>query len=189
MKYFVMECEGEYPTHPIAEEPDLPGGPWYDGQKLQISVPTPLQYELDSDFDDDCNLKAMYDAEAIPLMQNDLIRVLVSAGVNNLEIFPAHLLNPNTGKVYKNYHAFNVIGLIAAADHDASKLMHPDEEPDLLDTDFESLVIDEEKANGFHLFRLAECCSAICVSEQVKDAVDKSGIPGMVFYGPGEWSG
>jgi hypothetical protein len=199
MKYFVMACEGPYPAHTIRIEPNLPGGPWYHGQKLRIAVPARLEYQLNPDYEEyddddddegeDYNMKMMYSAEAIPLMHNSLIKVLLSAGVNNLELFPARITNPNTNEVYDDYHAFNVIGLVAAADLNASTLMHPNSKPRILDTDFESLVIDEEKTNGFHLFRLAEACSAICVSEQVKNAIEENTIPGMIFYGPGEWSG
>ncbi|HWV15377.1 MAG TPA: DUF1629 domain-containing protein [Cellvibrio sp.] len=189
MKYFVMEGEGVYPVHPIRIEPDLPGGPWYHGQKLRISVPVPLEYELAKNYGANCKVKAMYGSKAIPVMHNTLVNVLLSAGVNNLELFPARILNPVTGAVHEDYQAFNVVGLVAAADLESSTLMDPDAEPSVLDTDFESLVIDEQKAHGFHLFRLAENCGAICVSEQVKKAVEKSGIPGIIFYGPGEWSG
>lgn len=189
MTYFVMVGEGEHPIHPISKAPRLLGGPWYHGHKLRITVPTPLEYELDPDLGPECKIKAMYGNKSIPVMRNDLIRVLISAGVNNLELFPARITNPNTGVVYDDYHAFNIIGLVAAADFDESTLMDPDSEPTILDTDFESLVIDENKTHGFHLFRLAESCNAICVSEKIKNAVVKSGIPGMVFYGPGEWSG
>jgi hypothetical protein len=189
MTYFVMVGEGVDPVHPIRKDPDLPGGPWYSGQKLRITVPTPLEYELAKNYGDECIVKALYDNKSVPVIRNDLANVLRSAGVNNLELFPARILNPNNGKMYVDYHAFNVVGLIAAADLDLSTLMHPDAEPSLLDTDFESLVIDDEKTLGFHLFRLAENCSAICVSEQVKNAVEESGIPGIIFYGPGEWSG
>lgn len=189
MKYFVMVGEGEHPIHPISKAPRLPGGPWYHGHKLRIQVPTPLEYELDPDMASDCKVKAMYGNKAIPVMRNDLLKVLIAAGVNNLELFPARIINQTSGKVYEDYHAFNVVGLVAAANIDESRLMDPESEPTILDTDFESLVIDEQKAHGFHLFRLAESCNAICVSEKIKNAVEKSGIPGMVFYGPGEWSG
>lgn len=189
MKYFVMVGEGEHPIHPISKIPDLPGGPWYHGRRLRITVPNPLEYELDSYYGKDCKIKMMYGNKAIPIMHNKLIDILISAGVNNLELFPAKITNPNTGEVHKDYHAFNIVGLVSATDLDASTLMHPDAKFGMLDTDFENLVIDEKKANEFHLFRLEENCSAICVSEQVKNAIEKNGIPGIVFYGPGEWSG
>lgn len=122
-------------------------------------------------------------------MHHSLVEALIAAGVNNLELFPARITNPVTGYVHEDYQAFNVIGLVSAADLEQSTLMHDDEKPGLLDTDFDSLVLDEDRTMGFHLFRLAENCSAICVSEKVKKAVEERRIPGIIFYGPGEWSG
>ena len=190
MNYYVMESEGIYPSLAIEKAPRLIGGPWYHGHKLTIEVVTPLEYFLEeSNRYDDYNLDVMYDNKAYPLMHISLLDALRSAGVNNLEVFSATIYDPNKDKMIHDYVAFNVIGLVSAADLEASTLMHEDSKASLLDTDFDSLVIDETKTMGFHLFRLAENCSAICVSEKVKEAIEKHEIPGMVFYGPGEWSG
>jgi len=190
MTYYVMDGEGVYPILAIEEEPDLPGGPWYHGHKLKITVPTPLEYILEiEDEEPDGNMNMLYDGEAIPIMHNSLVEALQSAGVNNLELFPARITNPNTGEMHEDYQAFNVVGLVSAADLENSTLMNESDTPTLLDTDFDSLVIDESKTMGFRLFRLAENCSAIVVDEKVKAAVEERGIPGIVFYGPGEWSG
>ena len=189
MAYYVMVGEGVYPIHPIEKQPDLPGGPWYHGHKLKITVPTPLEYTLRSKKGVGYNIKMLYGNKAIPVMHNSLVEALQSAGVNNLELFPARITNPNTGEVHEDYQAFNVVGLVSAADLENSTLMNEADTPTLLDTDFDSLVIDESKTMGFRLFRLAENCSAIVVDEKVKAAIEERGIPGIVFYGPGEWSG
>jgi len=191
MTYYVMEGEGVYPIITIEKQPDLPGGPWYHGHKLKIAVPTPLNYVLEKDPDDpeDCNMNMLYDSKAFPLIHKSLLEALTAAGVNNLELFPARITNPNTGEVHEDYQAFNVVGLVSAADLEKSTLMNEADTPTLLDTDFDSLVIDESKTMGFRLFRLAENCSAIVVDEKVKAAVEERGIPGIVFYGSGEWSG
>jgi len=189
MTYYVMVGEGVYPTLPVAEEPHLPGGPWYHGHKLKITVPIPLEYVLDIEEEPNSNIRTFFDCESVPAMHNSLLEALQSAGVDNLELFPAHITNPNTGEVHKDYHAFNVLGLVSATDLENSTLMNKSDTVTLLDTDFDSLVIDEEKTMGFRLFRLAENCSAIVVSEEVKVAIEERGIPGIVFYGPGEWSG
>ena len=189
MTYYVMEGEGVDPMLSVAEEPHLPGGPWYHGHKLKITVPTSLNYVLDIEEEPNSNINMLYDCESVPAMHNSLLKALQSAGVNNLELFPARITNPNTGEVHEDYQAFNVVGLVSAADLDNSTLMNESDTPTLLDTDFDSLVIDESKTMGFRLFRLAENCSAIVVDEKVKAAVEERGIPGIVFYGPGEWSG
>ena len=129
----------------------------------------------------------MYE-DAIPIMRDELIRALQKAGVDNLEFFPAVLQDPGQGKEYDNFKAFNVVGLVACADPEASVLMGTSNST-RIDVDFESLVIDETKTGGALLFRLAESVSAVVVHEKVKTEVEASGIEGMIFLGPGEWSG
>lgn len=51
---------------------------------------------------------------------------------------------------------------------------------------YENILIIIDKTMGFHLFRLAENCAAICVSEKVKEAIEKHEISGMIFYDPDE---
>lgn len=200
MSYFVMVGVGPYPSVSIDVEPDLPGGPWYRGEPLRFDIPDTLQYTLDVkkpwyDEDDEewvtppSRPKTLYDAEAFTVMRIDLLQVLQSVGVDNLEIFPAVLIDEVNNKTYDNYVAFNVIGLVSAADLDKSELMPHSPGVSMLGTDFHSLVIDGEKARGLLLFRLAENCSAIVVHHSIKEAIEKAGIPGIVFYADGEWAG
>ena len=183
--YYVMTCPGEYPRTLIETSPKLPGGPWFRGQKLIIEVPTPLKYTLNANYPG--KLCAMYE-EARPIASNQLLTALGEAGVDNLELFDAELHDPLHQKVFHNYKAFNIVGLVACADMNQSKLMGTSP-PTMLATDFDSLYIDETKTGGAYLFRLAENCSAIVVHEKIKLAIQEKGIKGMKFYGPGEWSG
>jgi hypothetical protein len=59
MSFYVMECEGEYPSASIESGPDLKGSPWYSG-KLKSNIPTPLIFVLDRDRRG--ILSAMYDS-------------------------------------------------------------------------------------------------------------------------------
>jgi hypothetical protein len=197
--YFVMVGEGTRFDVDIDEAPDLPGGPWYLGQPLKIPLPEVLEYTLDVKkpwVDEDgeqitppSNPSVLYNSEAYPLIRKDLLAILKSVGVDNLETFPARITDHVNDIVYDDYVAFNIIGLIAAADLSKSTLMPHMQEATLLDTDFDSLVIDPSKAMGLLLFRLAESCSAIVVNESVKNAVESKGVPGIVFYADGEWAG
>jgi len=207
MPYYVLEGEAEHPVFPIEKTPNLPGGPWYRGQILSIKVPDPLVCYLKrvdpaelkqlededmlepDDLPENWNLETLYDSIAYPVIRKDLYAALQKAGVDNLQVFPALLIDPNSGKEHSDYLALNVVGLVSAADLKQSVLMHPGASPTLLDTDFESLVIDESKAGGVDMFRLAESCSAICVSEHVKNVIEAEKIPGLIFYADGEWSG
>jgi hypothetical protein len=180
--YYVLNCIGDTD---LSETPNLPGGPWMHGQRLTIAVPEPLLYTLDPDYPGD--LMAMY-KDAIPLMRDDLLQALQDAGVDNLETFRAILRDPANGVERTDYKAVNVVGLVSCADATASKTM--DGSPvRSLDTDFDSLVIDEKRVGGALLFRLAEAVNAIVVHDKVKQVVEARGIPGIVFLGPGEWAG
>lgn len=170
---------------PIANGPDFAGN-WRDGQLINEAVPQPLIYSLDPDFPG--SPKAMYYEKSIPVVREDVIDAFRQAGVENVQYFDAVLRDPSTGTEYQNYKAYNIVGLVACADMQASELMGTSEST-MGDTDFHSLVIDESKTQGLLLFRLAESVSAIIVHEKVKKAIENAGIPGFVFYGPGEWSG
>jgi hypothetical protein len=185
MAYFVMVCEGKHPIMPIAKEPDVRGR-WRSGRPLSIPVTAPLRYTLDSDYPG--TPKAMYYEKSVPVMRNDVVAALSAAGVDNIEYFDAVLENPVTGCEETDYKAFNIVGVVSAADMSASQLMGTSSST-IGDADFHSLTIDESKTGGLLLFRLAEALNAIVVHERVRKAIEAAGIPGFVFYGPGEWSG
>jgi hypothetical protein len=184
--YYVMVCEGAHPVMPLAHGPLDYRDNWMGGRLVTESPPQPLVYTLDPDYGG--SPKAMYDAEAIPVVREDVITALRVAGVDNVQYFDALVRDPKSGKEYLDYKAFNVVGVVECANMAESELMGTSES-EVGDVDFHALVIDESKALGLLLFRLAEAVSAIVVHEKVKEAIEAAGIPGFVFYGPGEWSG
>jgi len=186
MPYFVMTCNGVYPSAALGQGPAMNDAPWFHGGRLAESFPVPLVYTLDPTRPG--NLKAMYYDTAYPLMRDDLIEALHAAGVDNLQLFPAVIKDPATGAEHTNYKAFNIVGVAAAADM-AKSVRMPTTDSTMIDVDFESLAIDEKKASTFRLFRLAESVNAIMVDDVVKGEVKRRGIPGMVFYKPENWSG
>ena len=185
MPYYVMVCDGEYPSAVIDSIPEMDDAPWNTGVVIQQDFPVPLEYVLEPE---PGNLKAMYEEMAYPIMSDDLIAALRAAGVDNLQLSDAIVEDPVTGKKHKNYKAFNIVGVVAAADMEKSVLMGTSNSK-MIDVDFESLAIDEKKAAPFLMFRLAESVSAIIISEAVKDEIERRNIPGMDFYEPADWSG
>ena len=188
MQYYVMECEGIQPANAIGDEPDLPGGPWMTGDAVATPVDLPLEYTLDPEYPG--NMCALYDV-AFPLIRNDLANAIASAGVDNIDFYDAVIVDPTSGQRHEDYRAFNIIGAVAAADMEASEFMDEDVDEDaMIDVDFESLVLDPSKVpSGVLLFRLAQCVSAIIVHANVRKAIEAANIPGMAFYGDGEWAG
>lgn len=185
MPYFVMECHGVYPSVAIAKGPKMSAAPWFHGGRLAVEVPEPLVYTLEPE---PGNIKVMYSGMKYPVMRDDLVEALHSVGVDSLQLFAAVLREPSTGVEHTNYKAFNIVGVVAAADMGKSALMGTSDST-MIDVDFESLAVDETKAAPFRLFRLAESVNAIVVDDVVKNEVERRGIPGMVFYDPEDWSG
>ncbi len=195
--HYVMTCEGQYPIRPLTGAPDpddLGTMSWWLGRKITTSIPEPLVYTLAVRIDPETgkpmrgNPKAMYDSKDPPVMREDLKAALWDAGVDNIDFYKAVVKDPLDGKELTNYWAFNVLGLISCADMRKSKLMGTSQSQ-LLDVDFDSLVIDETATMGFSFFRMAENISAIIVSDRVKETIERHKIPGMVFYSSGQWSG
>jgi hypothetical protein len=186
MPYFVMTCDGVYPSAALEDGPDLDGPSWYLGRRLTEMVPEPLVYTLDPSRPG--NLRVMYYDEPYPVMRNDLVEALQSAGVDNLQLYRAVIRDPSDGTEHTDYKSFNIVGVVSAADMAGSVLMGTSESA-MVDVDFESLAIDEDRAGSFRMFRLAESVNAIIVDDKVKHEVERREIPGMVFYDPEDWSG
>ncbi len=184
--YFVMTCEGISPGTLVSQVSEWNGPPWMTGELITREIPNPFIFDLIPEFPG--KMKPMYEG-TVTLMRDDLLDALVSSGVDNLQVFPALIRDRVKGLDYDNYKVVNIVGTVACANMTESVRMDPEEEDeDLIDVNFDSLVIDEEKARGALLFRLAEAVSAIIVHKQVRKLVEER-VPGMTFYGPGEWSG
>jgi hypothetical protein len=183
-EFWILVGRGQHPIQPIKKEPTQSGN-WRHGRPVEPPGEI-LVYELSSQYAG--TPKVFYYECAIPLMREDMIDVLQKSGVANLECFPALLKDPETGTEYKNYQAINIVGLVSCLDRQNSKVMSHSNGLNS-DADFEALFIDEKKAQGHLLFRLAENVSAIVVHESVRAALINAQIPGIVFFGPGEWSG
>jgi hypothetical protein len=160
--------------------------PWFHGGRLLENFPIPLVYTLDPTRPG--SISVMYSGEAYPVMRDDLVEALQAAGVDNLQLFPAVIRDPSSGAEHKNYKAFNIVGVVSAADVGRSVLADSSDST-MVDVDFDSLALDAERAHPFRMFRLAESVNAIIVDENVKAEVERRGIPGMNFYEPEYWSG
>ena len=118
-----------------------------------------------------------------PVMSDAFYEALVGAGVDNLEVYEAVLTSGDDKVRYKGFKAFNVIGLVKAADLGRT-VFSADNESRLVDASIEGLAIDRRKAKGLLMFRLAEYAGAVVVHEAVKRAIEKHNFPHVVFRDP-----
>lgn len=153
---------------------------WKDGQpfKPDAIIPDPIEIDFEPLHDYQGEPVEMVDT-CIPVMSKKLRVALDCAGVGNIVYFPAILKNRITGRTYE-YYAYKILGIVAAANLDQSEYISFDGDA-FMDAGIEKLVIDEKKANGMLVFRLAENVSTLMVHENIKMYLEKAGIDTLSF--------
>lgn len=186
--YYILECFTPLDVDPadIAVLPEVDGvESWMSGAFISAPVPEPLELELSPD--EPGPLKEMYNLEML-IMSERLVEGLLSAGVDNLQVFRAVIVDPFTKTRRHDYRVVNVVGRVSAADMQKSLWTGSKLRP-LIDVDFDSLVIDQKQAAGLLLFRLAECVSAIVVHARVRDVLVAAGFIALTFLSPRDYVG
>lgn len=121
------------------------------------------------------------------LMSDAFLEAVRSAGVDNLDVYDA-VLKGSDGSQHTGYKAFNVIGMVDAADMAKSRFSDPDGSR-LIDASLDGLVIDPQKARGLLMFRLAQYTAAVMVHARVRAAIEARNFPNIIFREPTEfWS-
>lgn len=105
--------------------------------------------------------------------------------MTNLDGYPVVIRSASGGPDCHDYVAVNIVGAIAAANMEESEIA--DMGDGMIDVTFDSLVIDEAKAGGQLLFRLAESITTIIVNESVVDHLNALGGFGLTFMPPEEF--
>lgn len=164
--------------------PDQPGIFWTSGARFAQPMSEPIEVTLKpfSPYDQSEEI-AEYIKGPIPLFRDDLIAALQEAGVDNLDLYQAELIDPDNGRRYKTHKAVNVIGVVAAADLERSAAIVNPGGP-IIDVSFDSLVLDETKARGALMFRLAEAAGEILVHRSVRDHLRQKGYTKLWFINP-----
>jgi hypothetical protein len=187
--YYVFDRFGAmHPCRWIERFPDVRGVSWDLGTRHESRPREPLEFglkPLDPEASDEGPEMPEYFKGRVPLFRDDLIAALHEAGVDNLEGYAAVIVDPDTGQRHTNYKAVNIIGSISAADMARSDATVNPGGP-VLDVNFNGLVVDDQKAGGALMFRLAENTGAILVHESVVDHLLQEGFDKLEFLDPGE---
>ena len=150
-RYMMEVCDPGYDLDPDYEGPPAEGPPW----------------EANDYFD-------YYDSGC--LMHKRLYEGLLSAGIHNLQSFPAIVERPDTGEVFPDYLAINVVGLVSCA------VLEKSESDPLGELHFfHKLVIDRSRTHDLLLFRLAEYPPTILVHENVATKLMEAHYSGLVI--------
>jgi len=194
--YYVMTCTSppEQDTALLHYDPDDPLRSWASGDKFVDDElapdflrppPEPVRAEIMPGY---AGAMLEFWNAPLPLMTKRLYKALVEAGVTNIDTYAAEIVDPQTGTVNTDYVAFNIVGKISAADL-AKTQVAPTSTEQMISMDIDSLAIDEAKARGALLFRLAESVNAIIVHESVKKHIEAQGIDTLTFIEPQDWAG
>lgn len=96
------------------------------------------------------------------VMKKEMVEMLLDAGVDNLQVFPAVVRCDALHTIFEDYVVVNIIGLVACAAQDHSR------SSSLADLQFfHELVLDERQVRGLRIFRLAESQIDIIVDESI----------------------
>ncbi|MBZ4421355.1 imm11 family protein [Myxococcus sp. RHSTA-1-4] len=112
------------------------------------------------------------------------VEALRSAGVDNVDYYPAQLVDEASGQTTPGYQAANVVGLITCVDREKSVYTPmPGFPADVVQRngvlEFKALHLDYSKVQGAKLFRLFEKTGIVIVDESVKEAIEKAGLRGI----------
>lgn len=184
--YFMLAChspeEGDHAQY--SYEPDDEERSWIIGQPFDAPPPVPVPVTVEPGEE---GLQPELTDVPVPLMSRRLAECLTAAGVSNIDFYPARVTEQASGRSHDGLLAFNLIGLVAAADLSRSTFSAPD--GPLLSVDFDGLAIDPAKAGAADMFRLAESVNGIVVSRRVRQAILDAGITTLEFILPEDWVG
>lgn len=156
--------------HRIGSLPDL-DLEWLVGARFGQAPPTPIRVELAPG--PEALLPDAFLFDQIPLFSGRFLSCLQSAGVDNVDRYRAQIVSAEGEPVDTEFHAVNIVGLIAAVDAARSRA-HPLSAYPMLE--FEHLVVDEAAVGANRLFRLADNPSFILVNRAVRDAMEGAGL-------------
>lgn len=184
--YFVFKRNGVLPGRWVKSFPYMEDVAWRDGSRFTRPVPTPIEVTLkpinpDSE-DHGPDIPEFLESSA-PIFSNELLAAMREVGVDNLDTYDVVLVDLGNGERYTTHKAVNIIGAISAADMANSDAIVHTGGP-VIDVDFDRLSVDERKARGALIFRLAESTNAILVHEKLRDHLLARGFGHLAFYEP-----
>ena len=184
--FYMLECfspdEGDHAQYTWEDEDEDQS--WTTGRRFRSPPTLPIRVTVEPGEE---GIEPELTDVPLPLMSTRLADCLRGTGIANIDFYPVEVLESASGRTSTGLLAFNLIGLVAAADLEASGCDTPD--GPLISVDFDGVVLQPEKIGGVEMFRLAESVNAIVVSERVRRAIEAAGIHTLSFVPPEEWVG
>ncbi|HEV8263943.1 MAG TPA: hypothetical protein VGQ06_03260 [Gemmatimonadales bacterium] len=182
-RYYVLE--GENPRRMLLYDFDDPGpqDSWLIGQRFHSAPTEPVVVPIQPGYE---RAELLPYFGTPPVMSNEFFETLKGAGVDNIETYDAVLQSEDGTVQHRGFKAFNIVGLISAADLTRTKFSSNNPER-LIDAGIESLAIDPNKPKGLLMFRLAENVGAVIVHDKVRRAIESKPFLHVVFREPSQF--
>jgi hypothetical protein len=161
------------PNRPDGQTTDVLSG-------IPIVVPTPEVFKFDIDPKEDEEPLQFIEGIDSLVVSAKFLDALRQAGVDNFEVWPAILRDPETQREWGNYYLFNEIGLLDAvsleeSDHDVILDGNGGGIPSMIG--FHKVVFDAKKTNGKKMFRIPQCETDLYMSWDVIKVLIKFSPP------------
>lgn len=150
---------------------------WLSGHKFKNPPKEPVVVRIRDGYE---GREPLPFSTAVNVMSNEFYSALCDAGVDNIDVYDAVLRSRDGTIEHKGFKAFNILGLVRAADLSKTVFNDPPGSR-LIDASIQTLEIDPDKAMGFLMFRLAEYVSAVIVHERVKRFIEPMNFPYIQF--------
>jgi hypothetical protein len=157
---------------------------WHTGAKFSQVISSPIQIGATPRHGFTGKPHDFFDG-TITFMSPRMVKLLGEMGVDNLDLYPAIITYSTTGEQHDVF-AFNLIGLVSAADLQKSNLSSYDGDFKM-DTSIRGFEVDLLKARDLQIFRLAENSLTVLVEGRLKLAIESAGIRTFSFVDPKDW--
>ena len=154
-----------------------PRNRWLDGARFKEPPSRTLQFPLDASAG--TQMPDFLQAD-IPLFSARLLNRFHAEGVDNLDAYPAILVDPKSGRQWHDYFAVNIIGIVSCADMDQSEYVDHTGKSQA-SVAFSKLVIDGRRTCDLLCFRLFENFSSILVHQNVVSKIAVTDFAGLRF--------
>jgi hypothetical protein len=179
MGYYVLEYyEGDLAAAEILSRPRIPGH-----ENIELDVGARVAVELPViEFVKTANnpgelldyVNTMFPGEVI---STKFRAALEAAGVENVDYYPARILDETTGRIHDDYWVANIVGVVQCMDRELSVYTPMAASPDLV-REIEELHLSYPRVNG-KMFRLDEWFPLILVEESVRESIEANGLRGV----------
>jgi hypothetical protein len=183
LSYYVLTSEN--PKRMLLSSLKKPGrrDSWLFGRRFAAAPETPVIAPIVNGYETAEQLDYF---GTPPIMSDRFHQALQEAGVDNIDVYDAVLTSDDGKHRYQGYKAFNVIGLVKAADLKKT-VFAAGSASRLIDASIDSLSIDGQAARGLQLFRLAEYAGAVIVHDSIRRSLLQRGFPHVVFQNPAQF--